>query len=209
MFLTKQKILQSIESDEIHVLPFNPKNLGPNSIDVTLCDKLKVYRIPESGHLDMRQKCEYDEITIPEDGFVLEPGVLYIGSTNEAAISWKYVPMFEGRSSIGRLGISTHVTAGFGDVGWGYDTTLSSTANLVELVGHKNENGEDLWANVEYPTWTLEITVVHPIRVYPNVRIGQVYFVETLGEPSLYKGKYSSQKGPQESLSYRDFDQRL
>jgi dCTP deaminase len=95
--------------------------------------------------------------------------------------------MFEGRSSIGRLGINTHITAGFGDVGWGY---VPGPSGQLEC---------------RFPTWTLEIEVVHPIRIYPNVRIGQVYFMKPEGELRFYKGKYSLQKTPQASQLYRDF----
>jgi dCTP deaminase len=95
--------------------------------------------------------------------------------------------MFEGRSSIGRLGINTHITAGFGDVGWGY---------------LPDEKGNPV---CQFPTWTLEIEVVHPIRVYPDVRIGQVYFMRPEGEITFYKGKYTKQREPQASRLFQDF----
>lgn len=187
MFLTKSEILRARDAGEIHIEPFHPKHLSPNSIDVTLHPKLVVYDLGDKGYLDMKMDNKSDEIFIPEEGFVLQPNVLYIGMTNECATSHRYIPMFEGRSSIGRLGINTHITAGFGDLGWGYEKDVSGN-----IICHK-------------PTWTLEICVVHPVKVYPNVRIGQVYFVEPKGEIEWYSGKYSKQKSPQPSKSYADF----
>lgn len=185
MFLTRQAIKEALKADEIHISPFHEGNLSPNSIDVTLNQRLLAYTL-ENGYLDMKENNPTEEIIIPEDGFILQPNVLYIGSTNETATSHCYIPMFEGRSSIGRLGINTHITAGFGDVGWGYE--------------HQEGKVQCL-----YPTWTLEICVVHPVKVYPDVRIGQVYFVEPKGDIEFYTGKYSSQKSPQASKSYLDF----
>lgn len=177
-----------MDAGNIHISPFERRHLGPNSFDVTLHPELLVYDLKAGQCLDMKKKNPTLELTVPEEGLVLEPGRLYLGCSVETATSWKYVPMFEGRSSIGRLGINTHITAGFGDVGWGYIP---------------DEHGQLV---CQYPTWTLEIEVVHPIRVYPRVRIGQVYFMTPDGEISYYKGKYSQQKAPQASRLYQDFD---
>jgi dCTP deaminase len=187
MFLTKSAILKAVETGEIVIDPFDPANLSPNSYDVRLSADLLVYDLSQSGCLDMRSDNPTTALTLPESGFVLEPGILYIGSTVECATSWRYIPMFEGRSSIGRLGINTHITAGFGDVGWGFERGTNG-----EILCHK-------------PTWTLEISVVHPVRIYPNARIGQVYFVEPKGEVEWYHGKYSKQHKPQASRSFLDF----
>ena len=171
----------------IDIAPFEPGHLGPNSYDVTLNPTLLVYDLPTGQALDMKKNNPTRTLSIHKEGLVLTPGTLYIGCSNETATSKKFVPMFEGRSSIGRLGINTHITAGFGDVGWGY---------------MPDENGE---LQCQFPTWTLEIEVVLPIRVYPNVRIGQVYFIVPEGELSFYKGKYTRQKEPQASQLYKDF----
>lgn len=185
MFLTRKAIQEAVESGEIVIKPFKTENLSPNSIDVTLNEVLLVYTL-EDGALDMKKENPTKKITIPEEGLVLEPGKLYIGMTNETAISHRYIPMFEGRSSIGRLGINTHITAGFGDIGWGFE-----------------KQGDEVICH--FPTWTLEIAVVHPVRVYPNVRIGQVYFVEPKGDIEWYTGKYGKQRMPQASCSFKDF----
>ncbi len=186
MFLTRQAIREALDKEDLHISPFTPQHLSPNSYDVSLSDQLLVYDIPEGGCLDLKADNPTQAITIPSDGFILQPNTLYIGSTVETATSHRYIPMFEGRSSIGRLGINTHITAGFGDLGWGY--TL--------------ENGT---LKCLYPTWTLEICVVHPVKVYPNIRIGQVYFVEPQGKIEFYSGKYSAQKTPQPSRAWMDF----
>lgn len=190
MILNHDDIIKAVcEEHSIIINPFDSTNVGPNSYDVTLNKTLKAYNFnserPElKGFriLDSKSENSTTNIEIPDDGLVLLPNTLYLGSTNETATSDKYVPMFEGRSSIGRLGISTHITAGFGDVGWGY------------------VKGE-----CQYPTWTLEISVIHPVIVYPNMRIGQVYFLKTLTEPKfMYQGKYSLQKEAQASMSFKD-----
>lgn len=188
MVLTGPEIIRQIESGNIHIAPFTAAHVGPNSYDVTLNAKLLVYDLVPGEALDMKRDNPVRAVTIPPEGLVLEPGVLYIGCTNETATSKAFVPMFEGRSSIGRLGINTHITAGFGDVGWGYSP------------------GPDGALDCQFPTWTLEIEVVHPIRVYPGVRIGQVYFMRPEGTLSFYKGKYGAQKEPQASRLFKDFE---
>ncbi len=100
--------------------PFDEKGLNPNSYNLTLHHELLVY---EDDVLDMRKQHLVRRIVIPEDGLVLEPLRLYLGRTAERTETYGFVPMIEGRSSIGRLGLFVHVTAGFGDVGFqGYWT---------------------------------------------------------------------------------------
>lgn len=188
MVLTGKEILRQMEIGTIHISPFIPANLGPNSYDVSLNRKLLVYDLAPGASLDMKLDNPTRPLVIPDSGLVLEPGMLYLGCSNETATSNRFVPMFEGRSSIGRLGINTHITAGFGDVGWGY---------------LPDEKGAPV---CQFPTWTLEIEVVHPIRVYPDVRIGQVYFMRPEGEITFYKGKYTKQKEPQASRLFQDFN---
>jgi dCTP deaminase len=103
------------EGKEIVIRPFAPDKVGPNSYDLCLADTLVVY---QDEILDMRQPGSTREIVIPKDGLVLQPGKLYLGRTEEYTETYGYVPMLEGRSSMGRLGISIHITAGFGDVGF-------------------------------------------------------------------------------------------
>lgn len=123
--------------------------------------------------IDMMKPNETIEFEIPEEGYVLQPGVLYIGRTVETTFTDKYIPMINGRSSGGRLGISIHICAGFGDIGF---------------------DG----------TWTLEITCVEPVRIYPNVPIAQVCYFKPCGKVrDLYMGRYHGQKDATASRFYK------
>jgi len=95
--------------------PFDPTRLNPNSYNLTLHDELIVY---EEVVLDMRKPNRHRRIKIPAEGLTLNPNQLYLGRTAERTETHNLVPMIEGRSSIGRLGLFVHVTAGFGDVGF-------------------------------------------------------------------------------------------
>jgi dCTP deaminase len=119
MILSGDEIQNRLGSD-IVIDPFDARNLNPNSYNLSLHNELMVY---EEVVLDMRQANRVRRMTIPEDGLVLNPNQLYLGRTVEFTETHKLVPMIEGRSSIGRLGLFVHVTAGFGDVGFkGYWT---------------------------------------------------------------------------------------
>jgi len=125
MILSGLEIAKKAEiGEEIIIRPFDAGRVGPNSYDLRLNDVLQVYDIAEGGCLDMRKQENVREIVIPPEGLVLEPGQLYLGSTMEFTETHGYVPMLEGRSSVGRLGVSIHVTAGFGDVGFAGHWTL-------------------------------------------------------------------------------------
>ena len=117
-----------------------------------------------------------ETILIPEEGYLLEPGKVYIASTEEYTETLgDLVPVLEGRSSIGRLGIFTHVTAGWGDTGF---------------------KGK----------WTLEIVVTQPVKVYPEVEICQIVFHRVEGKVEHpYHGKYQNQKGAEPSKMFKDF----
>ena len=114
------------------------------------------------------------EYTIPEAGLVLTPDVLYLMQTNEECGSEVYQPCYDGRSSMARLGIQSHISAGFGDVGF-------------------------------ISKWTLEVTVIHPVKIYPDIRIGQVYFNTVEGDIKLYNGKYNNNNNII-SRSFNDFN---
>jgi dCTP deaminase len=104
----------------IIIEPFDEARLNPNSYNLTLHDELLTY---EEVVLDMRKPNRVRRITIPPEGLVLSPNQLYLGRTVERTETHNLVPMIEGRSSVGRLGLFVHVTAGFGDVGFcGYWT---------------------------------------------------------------------------------------
>lgn len=119
MVLSGQEIRRQLGGN-ILIDPFDETRLNPNSYNLTLHDELMVY---EEVVLDMRRANRVRRITIPHDGIVLQPNQLYLGRTVERTETHNLVPMIEGRSSIGRLGLFVHVTAGFGDIGFrGYWT---------------------------------------------------------------------------------------
>ena len=100
--------------------PFDEAHLNPNSYNLSLHHELMTY---EEVVLDMRKANRVRRIVIPPEGLVLTPQQLYLGRTVERTETHNLVPMIEGRSSVGRLGLFVHVTAGFGDVGFcGYWT---------------------------------------------------------------------------------------
>jgi len=121
MILSDKAILESIDKGEILVEPFRRECLGTNSYDVHLGKHLAVYK---NRVLDAKKHNEIEEMIIPEDGFVLHPNELYLGVTEEYTESHKHVPFLEGKSSVGRLGIDIHATAGKGDVGFCNTWTL-------------------------------------------------------------------------------------
>lgn len=121
MILTDKSILAEMEAGRIVIEPFRPKSLGTNSYDVHLSKHLAVYT---NEVLDAKQHNPIRHIEIPEEGYVLQPGVLYLGSTEEYTETHAHVPFLEGKSSIGRLGIDIHATAGKGDVGFCNHWTL-------------------------------------------------------------------------------------
>src|SRR5947209_5576369 len=119
MVLSGHEIRQRIGHDLV-IDPFDESRLNPNSYNLTLHNELLVY---EEVVLDMRRPNRTRRIAIPPEGIVLQPHQLYLGRTSERTETRNSVPMIEGRSSIGRLGLFVHVTAGFGDVGFcGYWT---------------------------------------------------------------------------------------
>lgn len=119
MILSGKAIKEQL-GENIVIEPFCEENLNPNSYNLTLHSELLTY---EEVILDMRRPNRVRRMTIPEEGLVLNPNQIYLGRTVEHTVTRGFVPMIEGRSSIGRLGLFVHVTAGFGDVGFrGYWT---------------------------------------------------------------------------------------
>lgn len=114
MIISGKEIKKNLGS-KIKIEPFNEKQLNPNSYNLRLHNELLVYN---DCVLDMKKPNEASRIIIPEEGMILKPHTLYLGRTSEYTETDCYVPMLEGRSSIGRLGLFVHITAGFGDVGF-------------------------------------------------------------------------------------------
>ncbi len=121
MILSDKEILLEIRKGTILIEPYRPECLGTNSYDVHLSKYLATYN---SALLDAKKHNTIHHFEIPEDGYVLEPGVLYLGSTEEYTETHAHVPFLEGKSSMGRLGIDIHATAGKGDVGFCNHWTL-------------------------------------------------------------------------------------
>jgi len=115
MILADTEIRAAMSAGDIVIEPYRPECLGSNSYDVHLSPYLAVY---QEAELDARRHNTIREIMIPEEGFVLQPGMLYLGSTLEYTETHRHVPFLEGKSSVGRLGIDIHATAGKGDVGF-------------------------------------------------------------------------------------------
>lgn len=172
MILSGLKIAEEVKAGRISISDFDEKRLNPNSYNLRLSDELLVY---DRSLLDMKWLNSYTIMQIPEDGMILEPNRIYLGRTMERTRTDGYVPMLEGRSSVGRLGIFIHATAGFGDVGFdGY--------------------------------WTLELSCVQPVRIYPGVEICQIYYHTIDGDYTPYtSGKYQGNHGVQPSMLWKDF----
>ena len=119
MILSGKEIISEMGKG-IVIDPFDERRVNPNSYNLSLHNELIVYK---DTVLDMKTPNDIETLFIPPEGLVLTPGRLYLGRTEEYTRTEGYVPMLEGRSSTGRLGLCIHVTAGFGDVGFaGYWT---------------------------------------------------------------------------------------
>ena len=172
MILSGKMIKKKLGKDII-ITPFDEANINPNSCNLTLHNELQVY---ESHALDMKVPNLTKSIIIPEEGLVLEPGTLYLGRTREYTETYRYVPMLEGRSSIGRLGLFVHVCAGFGDVGFkGYWTLEIHCIQPIKV-----------YAGVGI------------CQIY-------YHSIEGDYDPYV-SGKYQDNDGIQPSLLYRDFE---
>ena len=121
MILTDRQILEAIDNGEIVIHPFDRSCLGTNSYDVHLGKHLAVY---VDDVLDAKKHNKVSHVEIGPEGFVLQPGELYLGVTQEYTETHAFVPFLEGKSSVGRLGIDIHATAGKGDVGFCNTWTL-------------------------------------------------------------------------------------
>jgi dCTP deaminase len=178
MILTDKQILEAIEDGSIVISPYNRDCLGSNSYDVHLGKHLATYC---SAVLNAREHNPVEHFEIPEEGYILHPDTLYLGVTEEYTETHKHVPFLEGKSSVGRLGIDIHATAGKGDVGFSN-------------------------------TWTLEISVKQPVRIFAGMPIGQLIYFEVGGEclvpySSKLSAKYNTRTvKPVESMMFKNFD---
>ena len=127
MILSDHRILEEIEKETIKIQPYNREFLGSNSYDVHLGKHLATYK---DKTLDAKKHNEIIHFEIPEEGYVLQPGQLYLGVTEEYTETHVHVPFLEGKSSTGRLGIDIHATAGKGDVGFCGNWTLEISCKI-------------------------------------------------------------------------------
>ena len=156
MILSGREIRRNL-GDRIVIDPFDQSRLNPNSYNLTLHDQLRVYRNRE---LDMRVENLSDELMIPSQGLLLEPQTLYLGRTVEYTETSGFVPMLEGRSSIGRLGLFVHITAGFGDIGFKGFWTLEifcvqpiriyAGVQICQIFYHSIEGDYDTYSSGKY-----------------------------------------------------------
>ncbi len=177
MILTDKQILSEMNDGTIVIKPFDRKYLGSNSYDVHLGKWLAMYK---EEILDAKQHNRVRYFTIPEEGIILVPSKLYLGVTEEYTETHRHVPFLEGKSSIGRLGIDIHATAGKGDIGF-------------------------------CNTWTLEISVRQPVRIYAGMPIGQLIYFEVSGEVDVPYNQKKNAKyrkrttKPVESMMWKNF----
>ncbi len=184
--LSDGAIRRLIEAGRIGIDPYDESLLQPSSLDVRVDRLFRVFRNSRYPYIDV--KAEQDELTelveVREDeAFILHPGEFVLGSTLERVVlPDDLVARLEGKSSLGRLGLLIHSTAGFIDPGWDGHVTLelSNVANL-------------------------------PITIYPGMKIGQLSFVQ-LSEPAERPygagglgSKYQGQRGPTPSRYWKNF----
>jgi len=121
MILTGNEIKKQVNLKKIHIYPFDEESLNPNSYNFRLGDTLKIYT---GKLLDSVKQNKFRIVKIPKEGFILEPGQLYLGHTIEEMGSDFYVPIMQARSSVGRLGLYIYLNSGLGDLGFKNQWTL-------------------------------------------------------------------------------------
>ena len=186
MLLSDRDILAEIESKRIVVEPYDPSMIQPSSIDFRLDRYFRVFENHRYPHID--PAADQSDLTrevepIGDEPFILHPGEFVLGSTLEVVtLPDDLAARVEGKSSLGRLGLLTHATAGFVDPGFSGHVTLE-LANVATL----------------------------PIKLYPGMKIGQLCFFR-LSSPAehpygsaKYGSRYQGQRGPTPSRSYANF----
>ena len=186
MVLSDRTIREEIDSGRIAFDPFDPGLIQPSSVDVRVDRQFRVFHNARHPYIDVRQRMEdlTELVTVPdEEPFILHPGEFVLGQTLERVrLPDDIVARLEGKSSLGRLGLLIHSTAGFVDAGFEGNLTLelSNVANL-------------------------------PITIYHGMKIGQLSFVQ-LSEPASSPygsdglgSKYQGQQGPTPSRYWRNF----
>ena len=186
MILSDTSIREALEAGDIVIEPLDEGAVQPSSVDLHVDRYFRVFRNDTTPFIDPKQPQEdlTELVEVDDDGsFILHPGEFVLGSTLErVALGPDLVARLEGKSSLGRLGLLIHSTAGFVDAGWDGHLTLelSNVANL-------------------------------PIAIYPGMKIGQISFLRMTSEASEPYGskgkrsKYQGQRGPTPSRYYLNF----
>ena len=187
MILSDVSIRAAVEDGSIHIDPFDPAMVQPSSIDVRVDRYFRVFvnhRYPLIDPKRPQPDLTAEVATEVDHPFVLHPGEFVLGSTLEAVrIGPSLVARLEGKSSLGRLGLLIHSTAGFVDPGFEGHLTLE-LSNVATL----------------------------PIAIYPGMKIGQLSFYQLTTPAEAPYGseaahsKYQGQRGPTPSRIHEDFE---
>ena len=182
MVLSDRTIREQLASGRLVIEPFDESLLQPSSVDVRVADQFRVFHNNRRAFIDVREPS--DDLTelvavAPGDRFILHPGEFVLGSTLErVALPDDLVARLEGKSSLGRLGLLIHSTAGYVDPGFDGTITLE-LSNVAKL----------------------------PISIHPGMAIGQISFLQmTTPVDAPYRGKYQGQRGPTASAFHREFE---
>jgi dCTP deaminase len=186
VLLSDRDIRAEVDAGRVGLDPFDPAMVQPSSVDVRLDRMFRVFENHRYPHIDPAQ--EQPELTrmvepAGEEPFILHPGEFVLGSSFEAVtLPDDVAARLEGKSSLGRLGLLTHSTAGFIDPGFSGHVTLE-LSNVATL----------------------------PIKLWPGMKIGQLCFFR-LSSPAehpygseVYGSRYQGQRGPTPSRSYANF----
>ena len=186
MLLSDRDIRAELSSGRVGLDPLDPAMVQPASVDVRLDRFFRLFDNHRYAHIDPRQ--EQDELTRlvevdPDEAFILHPGEFVLGSTYEqVTLPDDLAARLEGKSSLGRLGLLTHSTAGFIDPGFSGHVTLE-LSNVATL----------------------------PITLWPGMKIGQLCFFRLSSSAQSPYGtganqnRYQGQRGPTASRAHRDF----
>ena len=186
MILSDRTIRAEIDAGRIVIDPFDPSRVQPSSVDLTLDRRFLVFRNHTRALIDVKEQVDdlTEPVEIAPDGvFLLHPGEFVLGSTAERiGIPDDIVGRLEGKSSLARLGLVIHSTAGFVDAGFEGHLTLE-LSNVATL----------------------------PITLYPGMKIGQISYLQmsTAAEHPYGTGslgsKYAGQVGPTASQYWKNF----
>jgi len=187
MMLSDRSLREALAAGRIEIEPLGDNAIQPSSIDLRLAAQFRIFRNHTMGHIDVKQDLSdlTEMVTMPDDEpFILHPGEFVLGSTLERVkVPVDLVARIEGKSSLGRLGLLIHSTAGFVDAGWNGQLTLE-LSNVASL----------------------------PITLYPGMKIGQISFMQmTTPADQPYgsgevRSKYQDQIGPVASRYWENFD---